>query len=194
MDKRGELDGREIRGEMPTTRGFEMTIGKKLVFNGKLLKVFAGRKKIPNGRKAYLEEVLHPGAVLVIPMVGEKVAFIKQYRPVISRYIWELPAGILEKGETPRACAGRELLEETGYRVKRLVKIGRIFTSPGFTDEIIYLFKAECHADDKPEAKRELDEIMTVRLLGKKEIKRLINRGKIVDSKTLAAITLSGIL
>ena len=121
-----------------------MKIRRKKVFSGRLLKVFKGTKRLPNGIEAYFEEVDHPGAALIVPFIKEKIVFIRQYRGVIGKYIWELPAGTLDPGETPYACAKREVEEETGCRVKSLEKVGIIFTTPGYSNEKICVFKAEC--------------------------------------------------
>ena len=165
---------------------------RQKIFDGRIFKVFKGNKTLPGGREAYFEEVKHPGAALIIPFIGRRIVFIRQYRGVIGKYIWELPAGILEKGETPYACAKREIAEETGYRVGRLKRIGFIYTTPGFCNEKIYIFKAECSY--KRESQRDEDEMIKVRKFTRNEIHSLFKEGKIIDSKTIAALAFSDIL
>ncbi len=169
-----------------------MRSGREKVFGGRLLNVFKGTKTLPDGREAYFEEIEHPGAALVIPFIKGRIVFIRQFRAVIGKYIWELPAGTLEAGETPYACAKREVAEETGYGVKGLKRIGLIYTTPGFCNEKIYIFKAECEGMKK--AQREEDELIRVKLLSKSEIRKLFKNGKITDSKTIAALSFAGIL
>ena len=165
---------------------------KKKVFNGRLIKVSVLKKILPNKKKDYMEVVSHPGASIIVPVFGNKIVFIRQYRSVINEYIWELPAGIRDKGETPYKCAKRELQEETGFVADSLKKVGYIYTTPGFCDEKIFIFKAEC----KRRKEKSLDEmeIITTRMFDKKEIKSLLNNGKIVDSKTISALVLAGIV
>jgi ADP-ribose pyrophosphatase len=167
-------------------------LGKKKVFNGRLIKVFKSIKKLPNAGRGYFEEVEHPGAALIIPFIGKKIVFIRQYRGVIGKYIWELPAGTLAFGETPYACAKREVIEETGYSVKNLKRIGMIYTTPGFCNEKIIIFKAEC--DKKRETQQDPDEIISAKSLSKEQVRRLFKQGRIIDSKTIAALSFASIL
>lgn len=164
---------------------------RKKVFDGKLIKVFRSRRALPNGRKAYFEEVRHPGAAIVVPFIGGKIVFIRQYRGVVGRYLWELPAGKLDAGESPAECARREMTEETGYVVSGLRKLGMIHTSPGFCDEKIHIFAAECRGRKK--AKRDRDELIEVKLLTGREALRLFRTGKMTDAKTIAALAFAGI-
>ena len=167
------------------------TIRKK-VFSGRLISLFKGRKKLPNGREAYFEEVVHPGASIVVPLLGARVVLIRQYRAVIGKYIWELPAGTLNGKESPRACAKREVLEETGYRVGKIKKLGKIYTTPGFCNEVIHVYKAECSS--RGSTNMDFDEMIKVESLTKKKVRDLFNAGKITDSKTISALSLAGIL
>ena len=162
------------------------------VFDGKLLKIYTVIRKLPNGQISYFEEVKHPGAVLVVPFANEKIVFLRQYRPVISRYIWELPAGKIDPGETPAACAKREMREETGFNITGLKKIGRIYTTPGFSDELIYIYRADCFSRGKPETEK--DEMICVQLLSPARVRCLFSNGRINDSKTISALSFAGIL
>jgi len=164
----------------------------KKVFNGKLLKVFTTIKKLPWGKEAYFEVVKHPGASLIVPSIGNKIVFIRQLRPVVGKELWELPAGTLEKNETPYKCAKREVKEETGYLVKNLKKIGVIYTTPGFSDEKIHIYQAEC--TQKGEIDPDEDEKIEVHLFSRKKIKEMFYLGQITDSKTIAALAFAGII
>jgi len=165
---------------------------QKKVFDGKLIKLYAGEKALPDGRKGYFEEIRHPGAALVVPFLGNKIVFIQQYRAVIDEYLWEVPAGTLNPGETPLACAKREVSEETGYRIKKIKRLGAIHTTPGFCNEIIHIFRADC--GKKGAHKRDTDEFIKIFLLPKNKIRKLFKTGRIHDSKTIAALAFAGIL
>jgi ADP-ribose pyrophosphatase len=164
----------------------------KSVFKGRLIRVRVGKKLLPGGRKAYFEEVTHPGAAVIIPFASGKIVFLRQYRGVIGKYIWELPAGTISRPETPYACAKREVAEETGYVVRDLKKVGFIYTSPGFCNEKIYIFKAECAAKKAPNMSE--GELLRVKLFTRKEVVKLFEDGRINDSKTIAALAYTHII
>jgi len=107
------------------------------------LKVSRDRVTLPNGREVVLDIVRHPGASAIVPFLSDdEVLLIRQHRHAAGGVIWEVPAGKLDPGDTPESCALRELEEEAGRRAGRLEKLGQIFTTPGFTDEVIHLFAA----------------------------------------------------
>ncbi len=164
----------------------------KKVFNGRLIKLSKGNKVLPDGREAYFEQVDHPGAALVVPFFKGKIVFVYQYRAVIRRHILELPAGTLEAGETPYACAKREVGEETGYVATDIKKLGVIFTTPGFCTEKIHIYKANCTCRKKQTLDK--DEVIKVKILSKSEIKDAFKKGRINDAKTISALTYAGVL
>ncbi len=107
------------------------------------LKVARERATLPDGRQVDLDIVRHPGAAAVVPFLSDReVLLIRQFRHAAGGTILEVPAGKLDPGESPETCAVRELEEEAGQRAGRLVSLGWIFTTPGFTDERIHLFSA----------------------------------------------------
>jgi ADP-ribose pyrophosphatase len=164
---------------------------KKQVFKGKLLNVFVKKEKLPNGYLASLEVVKHPGAALIIPfLTANKTILLKQYRPVINSYIYELPAGTLNKNETPIKCARREIVEEIGYSAKKISKLGVIFPVPGYSTEKITIFKADGLKKEKINIQE--DEVIHPFIATKKEVKQLFRRGKIIDAKTIAAFAMCG--
>ncbi|MDD5432873.1 MAG: NUDIX hydrolase [Candidatus Omnitrophica bacterium] len=161
------------------------------VFRGKLLTVQKKKVKLPNGFCAELEIVKHPGAVLVIPfLTSEKVIILKQFRPVINSYLYELPAGTFEKGETPLNCAKREIIEEIGFRATSYKKLGKIYPVPGYSTEEILIFKATGLVKDKQAHQK--DEIIKSLVVSKAKIKQLFKSGKIVDAKTICALSFCG--
>ena len=165
----------------------------KEVFNGRLLKVYLAERKLPNGHIVKLELIRHLGAVLIVPFLEkDKLILIRQYRAVINSYLWELPAGTLNRNERPQLCAQRELMEEIGYKSGSLRRIGYIYPAPGYTTEKIIIYAARLL--EKVEAKNDPDEVIVAKPLSSKEIKRLFNSGKIVDAKTICALKFARIL
>ncbi len=165
----------------------------KQVFKGKLINLYIASQRFPGGYVASLEIIKHPGAVLIVPFLSrDKIVLIRQFRPVINSYIWELPAGTLDKNEKPLACAHRELIEEIGYEAGVCKRIGYIYPAPGYTTEKIYLYAATRLR--KVEKKSEEDEDITPMIFYRKEVIRLLKNGAIVDAKTIAALTLAGIV
>ena len=113
------------------------------VQRGAMLELITEEVTLPNGRLTTVDLIRHPGASAVVPFVStDEILLIRQYRHALGDYIYEVPAGKLEPGEAPAVCASRELEEETGRRAGRLEDLGRVITTPGFTDEVIYLFAA----------------------------------------------------
>src|SRR5262249_10802855 len=139
-----------------------------------------------SGRGVGGEVIRHKGAsaVAAVDDAG-RVTLIRQFRHAAGGYIWELPAGVLDHpGEAPDACAGRELLEETGLRAGRLTHLATILTTPGFTDERIHLFLAEDLREEHPA--HEHDEVIAeVRRLPLPEALAMAPRGEIGDGKTI---------
>lgn len=145
---------------------------------------------LPNGRRVDLDLVRHPGAAAVVPFLEEdRVLLIRQYRFATGGEILEIPAGKLDPGEQPEACAARELLEETGYRAGRLEKLGAIWTSPGMTDEVIHLYSAF----DLELAEQQLDpdEIIELVPMALGEALDQVHRSAVVDAKSALALLLA---
>jgi len=163
----------------------------KQVFNGKLLKVYVGRQRLPHGYVATFEMIRHPGAALIVPFLSkDKIIMLRQLRPVIGSYIYELPAGTLDKNESPLSCARREIVEETGYSASKFTLLGKIYPVPGYSTERIFIYKAE--GLRKQEREMEEDEVIESRIFTRAEVMRLFRRGKIVDAKTIAALAFCG--
>lgn len=167
---------------LPTTR----------LYTGRVLNLDLDTVQFPDGSVGQLEMIRHPGASAVLPVFGSlrdddpTVVLIRQFRHAANGYIWEIPAGRLDGGEAPEACARRELAEETGFRAERYEPLLTIYTTPGFTDERIHLFAAFelSQGDDH----READEFLELHQLRWSEVMRLVQRGEIVDGKTLATL------
>jgi len=149
------------------------------------------RRRLPNGVTAGLDYIEHPGAALIIPFLGrDRLIMLRQYRAVLGRYLYELPAGTLESGERPLACAKREIVEETGYAARRFKRLGLIYPVPGYSDEIIYIYQAG--GLTRRSAAMDADEIITSRIFSRRDVSRMFRAGKIRDAKTICGLTLAG--
>jgi ADP-ribose pyrophosphatase len=165
-------------------------IDRQVLYNGKKvrLELHHLQSEVEDDDTRYVREVVvHPGAVVVIGFLpDDQVMLIRNYRYAIGQILLELPAGTLEKNEDPINCAGRELLEETGYLAGRMKPIGNFFTSPGILSEKIYAFAAY-DLEQQGQALEEGEEI-TLEPTPYDEVLRMIDRGEIHDGKTIAAI------
>jgi len=160
------------------------------IYRGKVVHLFVDTVRLPNGHVTELEVIHHPGAAAVLPFAGAgEVILVRQYRHAAGGYLLEIPAGKLDKGETPEACARRETEEEVGQRIGRLERLGSILTTPGFTDEVIHLFAG--HDLVPTAAALEPDEDLTVVRLPFAEAVAKVERGEITDAKSMAAILLA---
>lgn len=165
----------------------EKLIEQKEVFNGKVLKMITERVELPNGKEGYREIVKHPGAVAVLAINDKgNVVLVEQYRRAVDKILFEIPAGKLEKSENIDIAAKRELEEETGYKARKFTYLGKIYTAPGFTDEVIHIYKAE--ELYKGEVNRDEDEFINVIEMSIEDIKKAIKEGNILDSKTISSI------
>jgi ADP-ribose pyrophosphatase len=141
----------------------------------------------PSGVRAMREVITHPGSVVVLPVLPDKkILLIQQYRHATRQYLWELVAGRMDAGETPKVAAARELIEETGYRAKRLRVFLEMFPTPGFLEEKMFLLLAE--GLTAGEAEPEEDEKIFSRAYKRKELEEMIRTGKLRDAKSIAGL------
>jgi ADP-ribose pyrophosphatase len=142
---------------------------------------------LPNGIERE-KVIVHPSnAVAILPLNGDRCKLLKQYRYAIDQYIFEAPAGTMEPGEEPLVTARRELIEETGFAAKTITEKGFIFTTPGYTDEKIYLFEARDLSPSHEFGKDE-DEVIEVVDFAIRDLIGMIRNGTIVDAKTICLI------
>jgi len=160
------------------------------IYKGKIIHVKTCKIKFPDGHTSLYECVYHKPAVMIIPLVNnDKIMLIHQYRPVINKKIWELPAGLIEKGESPRQTAQRELEEETGLKTQNLINLGTYYSSPGFTDELTTFFLAKNCI--KSRQKLDPDEKILTKPFPMKYLFKQIKQNKIQDIKTVTGILMA---
>ena len=135
-------------------------IASKPVHNGKVIDVSVETLRYSNGREYPLDFVRHPGASAVVPVdAAGRICVVRQYRLAVDQFLWEIPAGKLDKGEAPEICAVRELAEETGISAKLWTSLGVYYPAPGLFTEVIHLYLARelIVGEAKPDVDEELD-------------------------------------
>ena len=169
-----------------------MQLGSKRIYTGRVINLDVDRVRFPDDSTGELELIRHPGAAGVLPFLSDPegadptILLIQQYRYAADGPLYEIPAGRLDKGEDPAACARRELLEEVGVTAGRLEHLTTIWTTPGFTDERIHLFWAADLSSGKHA--REPDEFIEVLPTPVSKALTLIRDGVISDAKTVVGI------
>jgi ADP-ribose pyrophosphatase len=167
-------------------------VGSTRKYTGRIINVDVDDVRFPDGSVGKLEMVRHPGASAVLPFLTDpsgddpQVLLIRQYRYAAEGYVYEVPAGRLDPGETPEECAVRELKEETGCSAGQIEHLYSFYTTPGFTDEKIHAFMASDLT--RGENSLEADEFVETISLPLSRALDMIREGKIVDAKT--ALTL----
>jgi len=167
-------------------------LGGGRVWQHRFLDAHVDRVRFPDGSEGEQVLIHHPGAAAVVPVLSDpkgpdpQLLLIHQYRYATGGTLWEIPAGRLEPGEAPLACAQRELLEETGCRCETLHPLTFLWTTPGFTNEKIHLFMAT--GLTQGETSHESDEFMEVVPLRLSRVLEMIRDGEITDAKTMVAI------
>lgn len=160
----------------------------KYIYKGKRVSLKIIETILPSGRFAKKEVVEHPGAVVILPMLeNDKILLLRQYRPSVKNWVYELPAGTLDKeGESPEECAIRELEEEAGYKAEKVQLLFKIYPSPGYCTEIIHAFLATGLKKTIP--KRDETEVIETLTLSLNDALELIRRENVADAKTLTTL------
>ena len=171
--------------------GFEQ-LGERVVYDGAVISVAVGTFSAPDGSTFDRDIVRHPGAVSVVPVDGDEVVLVRQYRATVGRELLEIPAGKRDIAhEPPETAARRELVEEVGYEATTLVPLAEYFNSVGFSDEYshVYLATDLVPASARPDGIE--DQHMVVERLALDEIDAAIADRRIVDSKTIIGLSLA---
>ena len=165
-------------------------LGTREIYKGRTIHVAVDTVRLPNDKEMDLELVHHQGAVAVVPVIGDEVLMVRQYRYATGGWLLEIPAGKLEPDEKPEACAIRETEEETGYKPAELEPLGWIWTTPGFCDEKIWLFLARGLEETRQELDE--DEVLEPERMPLREAVDKAARGEIHDGKTAVALLRAG--
>lgn len=170
----------------------EAQLASREIYKGKIIALYRDTVRFPDGSVSEFDIVRHPGAAAIVPFLNDpqgedpQVLLLRQYRYAAGGYIYEVPAGRLDDGESPAACAVRELKEETGCTAATMEPLYTMATTPGFTDEVIHVFMAT--GLEHGEAKREPDEFVDVVIMRLAEALELVRTGAIIDAKTALSL------
>lgn len=165
-------------------------IGSERVFQGKAFDVRIDQLRRPDGRVSRVDVVEHIGAVALLPLDAQgRIWFVRQYRHPAGRRLLELPAGTLEPGEPPEACARRECREEIGMAAGRLERLGGFYLAPGYSTEYLQVFLAS-DLEPSPLPGDEDEQLEIVRLEPERALEQ-VQRGEVQDAKSLAALLLA---
>jgi len=167
-------------------------LSTRRIHTGRVVSLDVDTVRFPNGEVGELEMLRHSGASAIVPFLDDatdpdpRIILIRQFRHATGGWLWEIPAGRREGDEPAEITARRELREETGYDCARLAPITSIWTTPGFTDEIIHLFAA--HGLTPGDTAHERDEVLEIHPMRWSLVLEMIHKGEIMDAKTLIAV------
>ena len=162
-------------------------LSSQAIYEGAVFGIRRDEVLEPSGVRTTREVVTHPGSVVVLPVLPDRsILLIEQYRHAARQYLWELVAGRIDSGETPKEAAARELREETGYRATKFRIFLEVFPTPGFVEEKMFLLLAEGLTPGQAEP--EEDEKIISRAYKPKQLEEMIRTGKLRDAKSIAGL------
>jgi ADP-ribose pyrophosphatase len=161
------------------------------VFKGKVFSVDRDRVKMRNGRTVTVDVVRHARSVVLVPVPEPgQVILVRQFRYAVNAFLWELPAGSVDEGESPEEAARRECHEEIGLVPSTIVRLGAMYPTPGYCDEEMVFFRLSgLEKTDEPAALDE-DEDIESKVFELRDARDMVRRGEIQDMKTLVGLTL----
>jgi ADP-ribose pyrophosphatase len=161
------------------------------IFKGKVFSVDRDRVTMPNGRTVTVDVVRHSKSVVLVPVPEPgRVILIRQFRYAVNAFLWELPAGSVDEGETPEQAAVRECHEEIGLVPSTVVRLSAMYPTPGYCDEEMVFFRVAGLEDTGEKAAVDEDEDIEARTFELRDARDMIRRGEIVDMKTLVGLAL----
>jgi len=165
----------------------EKTLKKNNIFSGRVFEITVDDVLLSNGRTVEREKVHHNGGVCVLALLEDgTVPLVRQYRYGVGIDSLEIPAGKLEKGEDPEACGRRELAEECGFLAESFISLGKIYPTPAYCSEVIYLFLAK--GLSRTQTRLDENEILSVEYVPSERLVDMCRGGEINDAKTIAAV------
>jgi ADP-ribose pyrophosphatase len=173
--------------KLTTRKAVGKILSSKMLYKGSIFGVRRDEVLEPTGVRTTREVITHPGSVVVMPVLPDgRIILIQQYRHAARQFLWELVAGRMDPGESVRQAAVREMIEETGYRAKRLRVFLDLFPTPGFLEERMCILLAEGLTLGKAEP--EEDEKIVVQAFKRAELEKMIQRGVLRDAKSIAGL------
>jgi ADP-ribose pyrophosphatase len=173
------------------TAGFRKG-SERLVYKGRIMELVVGEFLTPDGERIERDVLHHPGAVAAVPLIGDEVVLVRQYRPAIDAEVLEIPAGIRDvDGEPLEVTAARELAEEIGMHPGRLEPLCSFYNAVGFSDELIHVYLATDLTDVERTAQGHEEEHMTIERVRLDDAPRMIASGELRDAKTIIGLMLT---
>jgi ADP-ribose pyrophosphatase len=161
------------------------------VYDGKVFDVDRDRVRMPNGREVTVDVVRHPKSVVLIPVPKPgHVILIRQYRYAVNAFLWELPAGSVDEGESPEEAAKRECHEEIGQVPATIVRLGSMYPTPGYCDEEMVFFRLSSLEEPTEPAVMDEDEDIEAQTFELRDARDMVRRGEITDMKTVAGLAM----
>ena len=168
-------------------------LNRQRLFDGKVFAVDRDEIRMPHGRDVTVDVIRHPPSAVIVPIPEPgHIILIRQFRYAVNRWLWELPAGSVDEGETPEEAARRECHEEIGQVPDTVVRLGSMYPTPGYCDEEMFFFRVSGLTEPTHDAELDEDEDIEVRVFTVKDVKDMVRRGEIVDMKTVIGLTLLG--
>ena len=164
---------------------------EELIHKSYLFEVHRLQLRTDDGEIIHRDVIRHPGAALVLPVLSDgSIVMIRNYRYAVDQYLWELPCGTLDPGESPLDCAVRELKEETGFTTSNIniKKLAKSFSCPGYADEIVHSYLATDLT--RGEQKLEVYEDITVEIMSDAKVRRMVADNEVTDAKSIAALSI----
>ena len=161
------------------------------VFDGKVFDVDRDRVRTTNGRDVTVDVIRHPPSAVIVPVPEPgQVILIRQYRYAVNQWLWELPAGSVDEGETPEEAARRECHEEIGQLPDTVVRLAAMYPTPGYCDEEMLFFRLSGLSEPTEEAEQDEDEDIEPKVFPVSEAREMVRRGEITDMKTVAGLAM----